>query len=297
MSGALARSDGESDADDHAVATTMGRSAEALLPVLLYHDVADGRAGDRFRRYVVSPSLFDEHLSAVASAGYRTANASALVSAGLPGTDPRPTVYLTFDDAYRSFATTIVPTMAHYAMTGTVFVPTAYVGGPAEWLADVGEDHRQLMTWAEISEVVAAGAEVGAHGHRHLPFDLLSPQQLHSELGVSRTMLEDRLGHAVTTLAFPYGFHHRSVRASARAHGYRIAFEVGDNLQRGLGPTPGGDRILRIRRIVVGPETSGDDLLGLLRHGRRAQVIQRTRCMVRPGWRLLRRLSLDRHAQ
>ena len=97
-------------------------------------------------------------------------------------------------------------------MTGTVFVPTAYVGGPAEWLADVGEDHRQLMTWAEISEVVAAGAEVGAHGHRHLPFDLLSPQQLHSELGVSRTMLEDRLGHAVTTLAFPYGFHHRSVR-------------------------------------------------------------------------------------
>ena len=293
MSRAVTRADAAIDTDGSPHATT-GRSAEAVVPVLLYHDVADGLAHERFRRYVVPPGLFDEHLSAVASAGYRTANASEMLPTGPPNSDHRPAVYLTFDDGYRSFATTIVPTMARYGMTGTVFVPAAHVGRSARWLEDLGEDHRELMTWTEIGEVVAAGAEVGAHGHQHLPFDLLSPQQLHAELSASRTMLEDQLGVAVTTLAYPYGFHHRSVRRSVRAHGFRIAFEVGDNLQRGLSPSPGGDRILRVRRIIVGPETSGDELLGLLRHGRRGRTIQRTRCMVRPGWRLVRKISRGR---
>ena len=44
--------------------------AEAVLPVLLYHGVAAGTVSDRFRRYLVPPGLFDEHLSALASAGY-----------------------------------------------------------------------------------------------------------------------------------------------------------------------------------------------------------------------------------
>jgi peptidoglycan/xylan/chitin deacetylase (PgdA/CDA1 family) len=270
------------------------RSAEAVLPVLLYHEVADGPVHDRFRRYVVPSGLLDEHLSAVASAGYRTAGASALVPTDSAGGDDRPTVYLTFDDGYRSFATTIMPMIARYGMTGTVFVPTAHIGGPARWLSNVGEDHRELMTWTEILDVVAAGAEVGSHGHRHVPFDLLSRRQLHSELSDSRAMLEDRLGLPVSSLAYPFGFHDRSVRASVRACGYRVAFEVGDNLQRGLGSSPVADRLFRIRRIIVDPETSGDDILGLLRHGRRPRAIQRARCMARPGWRLVRRVTTAR---
>jgi len=269
-----------------------GPLAEGVVPVLLYHDVADGPAHDRFRRYVVPPGLFDEHLSALASAGYRTANASTLIATTQPlGGADRPAVYLTFDDGYRSFATTVVPTMARYGMTGTVFVPTAYVGGRAQWLSHLGEGHRQLMTWAEIRDVASAGAEVGAHGHRHLPFDLVSPPELRSELSDGRAVLEDSLGAAVTSLAYPFGFHDRSVRRSARACGYRVAFEVGDNLQWGPSPSPLADRILRIRRVIVDPEMSADDLLVVLQRGRRPRAIQRARCMARPGWRLVRRVS------
>ncbi len=259
------------------------------VPVLLYHDVADGPVQDRFRRYVVPRGLFDEHLGALASAGYVTAPASSL---DLSETGRRPTVYLTFDDGYRSFASAVMPALARYAMTGTVFVPTAHVDGPAAWLANLGEDHREVMGWGEISEVVAAGAEVGAHGHDHLPFDLLSPERLRVELHHGRSILEDNLAVPVTTLAYPYGFHRRAVRTVARSCGYRVAFEVGDNLQRITpGSSPPGDAILRVRRIVVGPDTSGDDLLRLLRQGRRSPAVQRARCMARPGWRLVRRLS------
>jgi peptidoglycan/xylan/chitin deacetylase (PgdA/CDA1 family) len=267
------------------------RPDKAVLPVLLYHDVADGPAHERFRRYVVPPGLLDEHLSALASAGYRAAHASAVLETSPPAGDARPAVYLTFDDGYRSFSTAVMPALARYGMTGTVFVPTAHVGGPAEWLSDLGEERRTLMTWDEIKDVAAAGAEVGAHGHRHLPFDLVSRHELDSELRDGRSMLEDRLGAPVRSLAYPFGFHDRSVRRSTRAGGYRVAFEVGDNLQRGEGPSPSSDGALRIRRIIVDPATSADDLLGLLLRGRRPAAIQRARCMARPGWRLVRRLS------
>jgi peptidoglycan/xylan/chitin deacetylase (PgdA/CDA1 family) len=267
---------------------------EAVLPVLLYHDVADGPAHERFRRYVVPPGLLDEHLSALASAGYRTAHASAVLQPSAAAGDSRPVVYLTFDDGYRSFATAVMPALVRYGMTGTVFVPTAHVGGPAAWLSDLGEQHRTLMTWDEIRDVAAAGAEVGAHGHRHLPFDIVSRRQLGSELSEGRCMLEDCLGAPVGSLAYPFGFHDRSVRRSTRACGYRVAFEVGDNLQRGPGPSPTSDGILRIRRIIVDPATSADDLLGLVRHGRRSPAMQRARCIARPGFRLVRRVSAVR---
>ncbi len=239
-----------------------GRQSSEPVPVLLYHDIADGPAHKGFRRYVVPPGLFDEHMSALDSAGYQTAPASALVpTTAAVQPDDRPVVYLTFDDGYRSFARTVMPALARYGMTATAFVPTAYVGRTAMWLSELGEEHRELMTWAELDDVVAGGVEVGAHGHRHLAFDIVGPRDLHSELATGRATLEDRLGVPVKSLAYPFGYHDRSVRASARKAGYALALEVGDNLQRTLGHSPKVDRIFRIRRIIVGPETTGDDLL------------------------------------
>lgn len=263
--------------------------------VLLYHDVADGGASDGFRRYVVPPGLFDEHLSALSSAGYRSASASSLAKVSPyaeegEAHDLGRAILLTFDDAYASFATAVMPTLARYEMRGCVFVPTAFVGHRAEWLASLGEGTRQIMGWSQLRDVCSAGAEVGAHGHRHLPFDLVSRQELHSELNDPRTILEQRLAQPVTVLAYPYGYHDRKSRAKARQCGYEVGFEVGDNVHRTAAPPPGSDGLLRIRRLVIGPDTSPDQLLLLVRSGRRSDAAQRIRCLARPAWRLLRRL-------
>lgn len=261
------------------------------VPTLVYHDIADGAAARAFRRYVVPPALLDEHLSALHSAGYKTLPASAAthpVGATIPIS---PTVVLTFDDAYASFANSVMPLMSRYNMISSVFVPTAHVGRTAAWLADIGEEGRQLMTWQDLTDCCAAGAEVGAHGHCHLPFDLISKQKLISEIADSRAILEDRLGRSVATLAYPYGFHSRRVRRQAKASGFASAFEVGDNLQPSLGSRPRDDRLFRLRRIVVDPSFSGDDLLSVIRDGTRSPTVQRLRCMVRPGRRVVRRLS------
>jgi peptidoglycan/xylan/chitin deacetylase (PgdA/CDA1 family) len=270
---------------------TMLSVAAPVVPVLLYHDIADGSAHERFRRFVVPPALLDEHLSALKSAGYQTANASALVSDQLEPSDGARVVYLTFDDGFSSFADYAVPAMTRYGMTGTVFVPTAFVGGPAAWLASMGEDRRTLMTWAELRAVSAAGMEVGAHGHRHLQCDLVRRDLMRAELHNGRATLEEHLSVSITSMAYPFGWHDRSVRAAARATGYQVAFEVGDNVHRGPSPTPLSDNVLRVRRLVIDTNVSGDDLLRLIEHGRRGSTAQRMRCMVRPAWRVVRQFS------
>jgi peptidoglycan/xylan/chitin deacetylase (PgdA/CDA1 family) len=259
-----------------------------FIPVLLYHDLANGPVTDGFRRYVVPPSLFDEHLSAIQSAGYETAPTSQL-PAYLRGELPERTAFVTFDDAYESFATLAMPALARYSMKATVFAPTAYLGGNAGWLSDLQEDARMIMSWNELTDCAGAGAEVGAHGHDHLPFDLVSKAQLVNELRASRQMLEDRLGFPVTSLAYPFGFHSRAVRRLARSCGYESAYEVGDNVQYPAGRFAAADTMLRIRRIIVDPDLSPDDLLHIMSTGRRSRAAQAARVLARPGFRVYRR--------
>ena len=268
-----------------------GAAMPPVLPVLLYHDIADGSAHPAFRRFVVPPSLLDEHMSALKSAGYQTANASELPGDQHATAHDSQRVYVTFDDGFSSFADKAVPTLTRYGMTGTVFVPTAYVGGPAGWLASIDEDRRRLMAWADLAAVIGSGMEVGAHGHRHLQCDLVPRDLVQSELHNGRTLLEDHLGVPIRSMAYPFGWHDRAVRAAVRSTGYEVAFEVGDNVQRGASPATSSDKILRIRRLVVDTDVSGDDLLHLIKHGRRGPAAQRARCMVRPAWRVVRRFS------
>ncbi len=265
-----------------------------VLPVLLYHDVSDGPVGDAFRRCVVPSGLFDEHMSALRSAGYRTESTSNLLATGTTEPEHPPAVYLTFDDGYRSFSESVVPTMAKYGMSGTVFVPTSFIGGPARWLTGIGEEHRQIMTWDELGDLADTDCEIGAHGHEHLPLDLVSRQQVKSELRTGRSMLEDRLGRPIVSLAYPYGFHHAAVRSLARECGYVIGFEVGDNLHLGAVPLSSSDRMLRIRRLIIDVDTSPEQLLTLVKYGRRSKMVQRARCMARPGWRAVRRSRAHR---
>ncbi len=256
-------------------------SPAAPVAVLMYHDVVDTRPGRAFRRYVVPPSLLDEHLDALAVAGYRTARASELVAGSTVAGDT--TVVLTFDDAFASFASAVMPMIAAKKMCATVFVPTAYVGGTTEWLAPEGEGDRKLLDWPDLRDALAQGIEVGSHGHRHLEFDSIGLPELREELADSRKALEDRLGAPVSSLAYPFGYNDRAVREATREAGYLVACEVGYGLQ------PPGRDPLRVRRLLVGPDTTPEELLALVSEGR-TTLAERARRAGGPAWRTYRRL-------
>jgi peptidoglycan/xylan/chitin deacetylase (PgdA/CDA1 family) len=258
--------------------TDIQREPPDVVPVLMYHDVAEPPVSRAFRRFVVPPALFAEHLHALNESGYEAGRVRELPDRLYP----RQAVVVTFDDGFATIAEQALPALAERGMTATLFLPSAFVGGRATWLASVGEGGRRLLTWQDARDAAAAGFEIGSHGHRHLELDILDQRQLEQELAVSKQVLEDETSCIVQSLAYPFGYHDRRVRASAAGAGYGAACEVGYGLhQRDRDP-------FRIRRLQVGPDVSGERLLELVADGE-PTVGQLARRYTRPVWRLARR--------
>ncbi len=84
----------------------------------------------------------------------------------------------------------------------------------------------EAMTWNEVREISDHGIEVGGHTWSHAFLPDLSAEALRRELVESRAMLEERIGRAVTTFAYPNGLEADvtpSVRDAVAAAGYEAA--------------------------------------------------------------------------
>jgi peptidoglycan/xylan/chitin deacetylase (PgdA/CDA1 family) len=201
------------------------------IPVLMYHSIA-GSSTDAFAPYTVAPARFAAQLDALAESGYRTVTMSELMAGPAPGRrgpgSGEKVVALTFDDAFADFAEAALPLLAERAMTGTLYVPTAYVGGRSGWLREEGEADRPMLSWAALQDVAAAGIEIGGHSHSHAQLDLLSGSAVRSEIAACKSGLEDHLGRPVRSFAYPFGYSRKAVRRALAAAGFDHACAVRD---------------------------------------------------------------------
>jgi peptidoglycan/xylan/chitin deacetylase (PgdA/CDA1 family) len=110
-------------------------------------------------------------------------------------------VVLTFDDGLRDFVLHAWPVLSDCGFTATVFLPTAYIGGVRKPFK-----RRPCMTWEEVRELRNCGIQVGAHTVNHLELYRLPWEVLRSELGDSRTQIEQELQEPVRVFAYPYAF-------------------------------------------------------------------------------------------
>jgi peptidoglycan/xylan/chitin deacetylase (PgdA/CDA1 family) len=194
------------------------RAAQRLLPaerggltVLAYHLVGAGTGSpvdlpaELFRRQLdelaehARPVGLTAAVAALAAGGQPDADGGAP-----PPQDPRAAIAVTFDDAYRNFATHAWPLLAERGIPATLFVPVGFLDGgcPAPIR---GTDHLPPIPWAELRELVAAGLAVGSHTWSHPDLTRLPAAQVRDELRRSRAALEDRLGVPVTAFCYPRG--------------------------------------------------------------------------------------------
>jgi peptidoglycan/xylan/chitin deacetylase (PgdA/CDA1 family) len=122
-------------------------------------------------------------------------------------------VLLTFDDGCESDYTVAFPRFAGENGPGFMsFVITDIVGRSGH------------LDWTMIEEMDRHGVAFGSHSASHADLTRLSPGPLREELGRSKEALEDRLGHPVSLLAFPYGAFNRHVWSAALEAGYTHLF-------------------------------------------------------------------------
>jgi peptidoglycan/xylan/chitin deacetylase (PgdA/CDA1 family) len=219
----------------------------AYLPILTYHRLlprAPTRDADP-QRIAVSQSQFRGHLRWLKSLGYETLPLAGYVRALRAGEKvPARRLAITFDDGYRDVLTLGLPVLKEFGFTATIFAVSAEERNA--W------DHGNapLMNAQELRDWQAAGMEVGAHTSHHVHLPQVSPDIARKEIQDSKARLEDLLGKAVSTLAYPYGESTPAVEALAENAGFAAAFATD------RAPRDHSENLYRLRRAVVFPRNN-----------------------------------------
>jgi peptidoglycan/xylan/chitin deacetylase (PgdA/CDA1 family) len=177
------------------------------LPILTFHSVDD-------KRDVLSfpPRLFEWGLARLHEAGYCTVPLTLAVDRLCTGAAlPERAVVITFDDGYRSVHEHALPALRRFGMCATLFL---IAGSHEDRLpARLG---RTMLSWSEARELQEAGVTIGAHTVTHLDLRRVPLAQAAAEMRDSKARIEDVLGAAVTSFAYPNGYHDARIQRLAR---------------------------------------------------------------------------------
>jgi peptidoglycan/xylan/chitin deacetylase (PgdA/CDA1 family) len=225
-------------------------------PVLAYHSVDESGS-----LLSIRPSAFREHLTHMRAENWESLSV-ADYAAQPPGRGAgKRRVLITFDDGYRNFYDRAFPLLKEFGFKATVFVPVDFVGKKPLWferdegltrpmldhLALSGAERltlehtmasqlsEPLMSWSQLSELVASGIDIQSHSAGHAFLPILPAPQLAEDLSRSRRVLEDRLGQPVHAIAYPYGGCNAAVARAAREAGFSTGFILDHGARDQLG--------------------------------------------------------------
>jgi peptidoglycan/xylan/chitin deacetylase (PgdA/CDA1 family) len=251
----------------------------ARVPVLLYHSVRN-EPTPGYEHWETSLEQLRTQLDQLAALGREVVSLDTYARwLRDPGVAlPLRPVVITFDDGFANVLD-VVPLLLERACPITLFVPTAYVGGESDWLEP--RFRRRMLTWSQIVDLDRSGIEIGSHAHMHRPIDTLRGAELRADVAQSRRLIEDRLGHACASFAYPHGYSSHAVRRVVENAGFTQACAVNDAMS-GQGDDP-----MAVARLFVGWDDVGDRFDRLFLVGRRRARHER---LVTRGWRIARRV-------
>ena len=199
-------------ANGPAAGSATGHPGTLAVPILMYHVIAAPPPGAPFPGLYVSPSEFAAQMQALKAAGWHAVTLDQLDSYWRNGTrlGPGKPVVLTFDNGYQSQYTQALPVLQRL---GWVADENIQLSGLPPSQGGLGQ--------AEIRGLVAAGWELDTQGFSHADLVRLGPEQLHYEVAVARSVLQQRYHVPVNWFCYPSGHYDATVIAAVRTAGYR----------------------------------------------------------------------------
>lgn len=193
--------------------------------VLCYHSVHPSKA---IRS--ATPPLFEQQIEWLQEhceiVSYRSI--PRLMGASTAG---RPLVAVTFDDGYDDNHRYAFPLLVAHGVPVTIFVTTGLLDQDRHVihrfakLWGVSEDEVKGLTWNQISEMRAAGFDIGAHTRTHPVLSEMDEPEARDEIHRSRAAIEDHLGEAVPSFAYPFGKPREHISAMTRVIVTELGFE------------------------------------------------------------------------
>lgn len=221
------------------------------IPVLMYHRITDGvPAGTRHGTFVTKRD-FERQLASLKKRG-RSPVTFLQMKEILEGKQSLPDhpILITFDDGYEDNYSNAFPLLQSYSFCATVFLLGNRSITTNNWDSIHGEPVARLLTADQIREMHAGGIEFGAHSMTHKKLTEIPLREAETEIRRSKTELEQRLGAAVISFAYPFGRLNEGVKHIVRDAGY-VFGAASDS-----GPRNFWKDRFEIRRIQVFPNTS-----------------------------------------
>ena len=187
--------------------------------ILMYHGV-EQREGPLF----IDPAMFAVQADAIVESRVPVLTMSEIGESLRAGRVPPRAVALTFDDGFVSVLENAAPILQQRGLRATVFCVAGRLGGTNRWPTGLpGAPEVRLASAADVSRLVSAGFEIGAHGADHEPLDVDDPATIQREVADARVWLERSVGVSVRSLAYPYGALPSPAALTAVRHEYTTA--------------------------------------------------------------------------
>lgn len=187
----------------HPFNRALGASSGSRVPILMYHSISDNLFGKSHPYFQINTSVetFAHQMRWLRSHGYRTVDLPELIEKFERGENLPNAVVITFDDGYRDFLGGALPVLKQCGFSATIFLATDRIRSTPACL-----DGAEYLTWSDVRELHAQGIQFGSHTVTHPDMRSLGPNQIEYELGYSKEMIEQKLGAAVTSFAYPFAF-------------------------------------------------------------------------------------------
>ncbi|HEY3993181.1 MAG TPA: polysaccharide deacetylase family protein [Ktedonobacteraceae bacterium] len=253
------------------------------IPILMYHSISD-HATPKYSPFAISPALFAQQMEYLRQHNYTPITVTRFMEIRTKGEQlPAKPVLLTFDDGLEDFYTGALPVLQEYHFPATLYVVTGFMNGTSRWLLSEGEGNRPMLNWGQLAEIQAAGVECGGHTHTHPQLDTVPLARAKDEIIQCKKILEDHLGQAIQSFAYPYGYHTSAVKQAVQDAGYASACAVkyemcAENTDR-----------FALKRLMVGPTTDLTALEALLTTGYTSLFTGMYKRARTPVWRIVRR--------
>jgi peptidoglycan/xylan/chitin deacetylase (PgdA/CDA1 family) len=184
------------------------RAGDSLV-ILAYPRIGQGPAHSS-----VTQAQFDAHLKELTGGGYKIVPLGEAVDAMKAGRElPERAVALTFDSGDRAIHRTIWPRLKALNLPFTVFIGTDRPGSRANYLG-----------WPELSEMAAAGVEIGIEGPGGPSLAVLPAERMKAEIARAMHRMRQELGRAPRFFAYPQGEYTRAAAEAVAEAGLEAAF-------------------------------------------------------------------------
>ncbi len=185
---------------------------DSSIIVLVYHRFNN----DKYPETSVSSEKFNQQIEYLVENNIPILQATDLVSYFNGEIElPKKSVFLTIDDAYKSFYEHAFPIVKKFNIPFSIFLSTDYVSNNKK------SDH---MSWEMLKDITRNNGLVLNHSKSHKSLIELNYDEVKKDIIENQLKIEQNLGSQPKIFSYPYGESNLKIESIVKELNYQIAF-------------------------------------------------------------------------